>query len=561
MTQKAQVIDDIQSGSGTAGAAARPETPVTATKPTAIAELEKDQPLSRSLIWARQRDFYVRRGLDAWTADRVPQFITNNPFIAEIYADVVAQFVRDCIEHPLPGSKPPSKENPVRVLELGAGVGKFAYLFLRHVALLLREHGIAPDAVRYVMTDCSPGIVESWRGNSYLAEFVQSGLLELALFDAGQEGRPWDEQSDFPAGPLVVIANYVFDSLPQDAFRFVGGQMNEFLITTAASDQAQENPEPEPLSKLRLSFQDVPISRDRYADAIWNGILEGYRKQLSHATVLFPTATLSALEKLRAFSDGRMLVLAADKGHAYEDTLALVQGPPAFEWHAADCFSLMTNFDAIGKAFRAAASGGQALLPDKHSSNLHICGFLRGRAGDAFPRTAAAYREAQAAFGPDDLFALLAWLNAHMEEIGVPQILATLRLSRWDPIALLRLFPVLGRQLGMAHAERHDLREAVLRIWANHYPVSPEENVLAFDCGVILLELRFFEEAMRMFRTSRQVLGPSAATSYNLGLCAIGLGQDVDALGFMSEACALDPGLEPAQRARARLESESVKNG
>ena len=103
------------------------------------------------------------------------------------------------------------------------------------------------------------------------------------------------------------------------------------------------------------------------------------------------------------------------------------------------------------------------------------------------------------------------------------QALALLRLTRWDTTALLRLFPVIARQLRTVTGERNDLRNAVLSTWANHYPLSPAENVLAFNCGVILLELRFFAEALPLFQASEQALGRSAATSYNLGLCALGM--------------------------------------
>jgi hypothetical protein len=143
-----------------------------------------------------------------------------------------------------------------------------------------------------------------------------------------------------------------------------------------------------------------------------------------------------------------------------------------------------------------------------------------------------------------------------MEEMSVPQILSALRLTRWDPVAFMRLFPVLGRQVRNVVVERADLREAVMRVWANHYPVSPDENALAFQCGVILLELRFFADAMAMFKTSQKVLGSSAATSYNLGLCAQGLGQRSQALAFMNDACDLDPKFEPARITRAKLEGE-----
>ncbi|HEX9256071.1 MAG TPA: hypothetical protein VF938_11020, partial [Candidatus Angelobacter sp.] len=89
--------------------------------------LETDVPLSQSLIWRLQRDFYAERGLKAWTEDLVPSYITNNPFIAEIYAQIVAGFILDCMNLPQKGSRPLSPDNPLRILELGAGTGKFSY--------------------------------------------------------------------------------------------------------------------------------------------------------------------------------------------------------------------------------------------------------------------------------------------------------------------------------------------------------------------------------------------------------------------------------------------------
>lgn len=499
--------------------------------------LERDVPLSQSLIWRLQREFYIQRGLKAWTEDLVPNFITNNPFFAEIYARIVFNFLGDCAGPEV------SPASPLRLLELGAGVGKFSCLFLRHLTALLRANSIAPETVRYCMTDCSESTIQAWRTNSYLAEFLESGVLEFELLQAGEEIK-----SRFlnRKGPLVLIANYVFDSLPQDAFVIQEVKILEALVTTTAPPQSSL------LSHLQLSFKNVVVPLHRYSDQTWNEILERYRGRLSAATVFFPSIALKMLQELGVFTDGRMLVLAADKGYAHEEALSLSQGPPALEFHAPNCFSMMVNFDALGKYFTS--MGGEALLPDKHYSGLSICGFLQGRAADRFPATKRAYREAQEAFGPDDLFTLLAWLNAHMEEMTVPQILATLRLTRWDSTALVRLFPVLAPQLRTVKAERQDLRSAVMRTWANRYPVSPGDNALAFHCGVILLELRFFADAASMFKASQQMLGPSAATSYNLGLCSLGLGRSEEALAFMVEACELDPRFEPARVTRRKLE-------
>src|SRR5215471_14759780 len=120
--------------------------------------LERDVPLSQSLIWQRQREFYARRGLKAWSEDQIPAYITNNPLTAEIYAGIVFAFLRDCMGDG--GRRPLSPGNPLRILELGAGMGKFAYLFLRHLTSRLRAEKIAPETVRYSMTDCGPAVLE-----------------------------------------------------------------------------------------------------------------------------------------------------------------------------------------------------------------------------------------------------------------------------------------------------------------------------------------------------------------------------------------------------------------
>jgi hypothetical protein len=514
------------------------------------AALETDVPLSRSVIWRLQRDYYAQRGLEAWTEDMVPSYITNNPFIAEIHAKTVAAYMEDCLRQ----GPPPSRENPLRILELGAGTGKFCYLFLRKLASLLRERNIPQGTVRYTMTDCSQSLLAQWRANPYLAEFTAIGVLEFELLCAGegaaapQAGSPGPGQDK---GPLVVIANYVFDSLPQDAFVIQQGEISEALVSASGSQggAGQE------AGGLQLSFKNVPVKAPRYSRPSWNAVLERYRGRLTAATIFFPSAALELLEQLSRSSGGRMLVLAADKGFAHEDDLALLQGPPQLEFHAANhCFSAMVNLDAMALCFSSA--GGLALMPPKHFTSLNICAFFERRKEDEFPATCRAYNEAMAAFGPDDLFMLMIWLNTYLESASVPQVLALLRLTRWDPTAFLRLFPVIASKLRSISGERNDLREAVLNTWANHYPVTPADNALAFTCGVVLLELRFYSDAIPMFKAAEQVLGRAAATSYNLGLCAMGLNNPAEALAYMTQACELDPAFEPARNARSRLEGQ-----
>jgi Tfp pilus assembly protein PilF len=59
-----------------------------------------------------------------------------------------------------------------------------------------------------------------------------------------------------------------------------------------------------------------------------------------------------------------------------------------------------------------------------------------------------------------------------------------------------------------------------------------------------------------MFKISEKILAPSAATSYNLGLCAQGLGRTSEALQYMIGATELDPNFEPARQSRQKLEAQ-----
>lgn len=508
--------------------------------------IETNVPLSHSLIWRLQQDYYVQRGLKAWTEDMVPSYITNNPLIAEIYAGIVAAFLEDCMGPARREEKELSPEYPLRILELGAGTGKFSYLLLRKLTALLRAREVSAKTVRYCMADCSEALIAEWQASPGLKEFVKDGVLEFKQLQIGAEAAL---PADWGHGPLIVIANYVFDSLPQDAFIITNGQISESMITTSAAGESAS------LSGLQLSFNTVAAPPDRYVEKSWNAILEEYRSRLKAATVYFPTAALALLQQLSSLSDGRMMVLAADKGFAHIEDLELLQGPPTVEFHAGShCFSQVVNFDAISRYY--AHKGGEALLPQKHISSLNICAFLERCGQDDFPATHKAYREAVDGFGPDDLFTLMGWLNTHLHEVSAAQALAILRLTRWDPTALIQLFPVVAPQLRSVVAERMDLRDAVINVMANRFPVSRGDSELAFYCGVVLLELRFFAEAMQMFTISEQTLGPSAATSYNLGLCAAGMGRSEEALAFMVKACDQDTKFAPAQSARARLEGE-----
>src|SRR5579872_2598187 len=294
--------------------------------------IEKDVPLSGSMIWDRQREFYVERGMKAWNEDRVPNYITNNPFIAEVYAGIVFAFLRDCNGDTY-GSSP--VKNPLRIVELGAGTGKFAYLFLRSLIARLQECGIDPSAIRYSMTDCSPDVITGWEANAYLAPYVKMGVLEFKLLEAGAQGlisTPAAAADDSGHGPVVVIANYVLDSLPQDAFVIRDGEISELLVSVSRGQASNKTDNASHLQPWELSYKKASVPSERYPDSEWNRILEHYRAHIPAATIMFPNAALTMLQEYMGGASGRpMLALIGDKGFVHEEDLSRMQGDPALE--------------------------------------------------------------------------------------------------------------------------------------------------------------------------------------------------------------------------------------
>jgi hypothetical protein len=100
---------------------------------------------SDSLLWKLMMSFYDRKGVESWSQGIVPHFITCNAFIGRTsvyalhelattdrvgaYAKVLLGFLRDCKQ---PNAKLPlDSSEPLYIVELGAGSGKFSFFMLK----------------------------------------------------------------------------------------------------------------------------------------------------------------------------------------------------------------------------------------------------------------------------------------------------------------------------------------------------------------------------------------------------------------------------------------------
>ena len=354
--------------------------------------------LRDSLLWELQRSFYANYGAGAWCNAMVPNFVTSNGYIAGAYAQVVLDFVVDWYSR-----DDCDRTKPIYVVEVGTGSGKFGFLLAKKL-LLMREHfpkvnipadapaggggggggggsgggrrgggarRLAPPPVRVVLTDFTDQNIDFCEAHPSMQPLLDAGILDLAVFDANKDTELQLRRSGVvlsaPAGesgaagaagaapvwggnPMVVISNYICDTLPQDAFRMVDGELRQAFCTVRSKAATDLATTPDVISRLDCCWDYEAVDRDSdfYGDAAMNNVVAGYSAEPSlsaSSTFVVPIGGMRMMDNIaRIAPQGRVLHLVGDKGYVHTDEF-LEKRDPHIALHGS--FSFMVNFDAL----------------------------------------------------------------------------------------------------------------------------------------------------------------------------------------------------------------------
>jgi len=512
--------------------------------------LEQNQRFSQSILWQLQRQFFEQQGVAAWQQSIVPQYITSNPFIAKSYAQLVFAWLRDMV-----AASALDVSQPVYIVELGAGSGRLAYHFLQKFYDFFEQSVLRKIKLIYVMTDFSPRTVDFWQSHPQLQLWVQAGRLDFALFDAEHDttltlihgGQTLSAET--LVNPVVFLANYFFDGLTQDVFYIDEKRLHESLVTLTTPQTQPNLHDPDLLNGVTISYEHRLITGDYYPEADFNEMLGYYQDTLLQSYLLFPIGSLRCFQRLQKLTQGRFIIISADKGYHREDDL-FFRGEPGLAKHGS--FSMMVNYHALGQYITK--QGGQFLATDYPHTNLDVCVSLLGQQN--YAETRQAYQFAIEQGGPDEFFILKKGLENYHDKLELPQILAYLRLSGWDSQLFLTCFETLRNKLGdITPRLKEQLHDAVPQIWQNYYHLGEADDV-PFFLGMLLYGLDYNSEAIAYLKLSLKFYGPDVRTLYNLGLCYYDLRDFKTALAYMQQTLALEADFEPAQVMRGKVEKQ-----
>ncbi len=478
---------------------------------------------SEAPLWDLQRKYYEEQGIKAWQSGEVPQYITSNPIMAVAYSEIIFGLLQD-------RARAGFADETVTIVELGAGSGRLAFQIMKELCELRDFSGLALPPFRYVMTDLALSNIEYWQRNSSLRPYVEQGVLDFSVFDAikdselnltqsGAAVRPGDLSQ-----PLLVIANYVFDSLPQELIYVEENKLYECLVDLQYPEEnVADLSVSEMLGKVKLDYHYRRAAEFEHESYPYREVMEIYQRKLEDSHVLFPALGIRCLERLGRLSREGFLLLTADKGDHRLENWEFAE-PPKIIHHGS--FSLNANYHAMKVFFEG--KGAQTFFASHHHNNLNVASILMIPEPLSYAHTRLAYRRFVDRFGPDDFFNMKQWFDGQLQTMELRQILSIWRLGGYDAEWFLQTGNRMSELFGTGtDAEMEDIRSGILRVWDTHYSME-DRHELALECGRILYQMEWYADSLLFLE--RYTIGQTSEIDidilYTMAICSYEVGSD-----------------------------------
>ncbi|KAL8440617.1 hypothetical protein Efla_003285 [Eimeria flavescens] len=525
--------------------------------------VEQDSPLCDSKMWKMLNNYYKEMAIEAWAHDYVPSFVTSNSRLCRSYAKIIINFLQDWFTRPEADPR-----NPVVVLEIGGGHGRFTFLLLqalKRYQRLFASLRLPERPFLVVFSDVAEANVDFCSKHPALKDFVDMGWLDFAVFD-GNKDRVLNlvfrrDTVAVEAAPLVAICNYVLDSLLTDAWRITPGASNhEFeraLVSIYSPSEEKQLDAPDIMLRMTLGWKWLGVGLDAASDpsnsqGIWylqrdpaiKEVLMRYRELNKQLSFVLPIGAFALFRNLLHIGGGRLFCLIGDKGYPTADEFVGARDPHVAIHGSA---SFMLNLHAI-RTFFECMGGFSHATPYRDTfqvTGLWLCG-----TESELGRSVSAFLEDVEDLAPD---ALINWQRAAQETVaagGGPasslrSLISLLRYSGHDPDVFLNFANEFTSQCVHPYLNprtEHDLIADLEETFANWYRLKKGEDV-ADICGHLCMRLGRCDKALKFLQASADLFNGSThpSTYINIASCCKVEGDFKEGLKNCERALQIDP--------------------
>lgn len=496
--------------------------------------IEQQKRFSQSALWRMQRDYFDKAGINAW-ANQVPFYITSNPFIARCYVHIVISFIRDWIT-----KHPDAKCHPFYIMELGTGSGRFSYYFLKTLQELLETLDMSAINICYIMSDFTKHNVQYYETHPALKTYLEKNIIDFALYDMETE-RPITLMrsnirlgSDILINPLIIFANYIFDTISHDSFTVHENKLYELLLNLSTPEKNMQNNRPVNMEEISVDYNIHEAKSNYYNDSDFDFILEKYKENLHSTSFLFPIGSLHAIKYFKKLANNKLLIISTDKGYNTIESLDNL-GHPSISFHGS--FSMMVNFHAIAQYCKN--SGGDAFLQTPRKG-IKTSVFSSGFTFADLSETRATLNEHVEGFSPADYFTLHRRMSDSFQECSLETIASHMQLALWDPHIYLKLSNRVTSLVNEADNDTIKFMAKNMRKMAENYYYMPKTECILFEIGVFFHAIKRYEDALHYYQQAQPYVGEPFGLVYNIALCQHNVGKNEEALASFKLALQLD---------------------
>lgn len=504
----------------------------------------------QSIVWSLLHRFYTEAGPEAWSNKIVPQRSTSNAFCADTYASIVASFFKELVAE--------GNSQPPLIIELGGGSGRFAWQFLNR---LFNYHFAGSDdcpEFTYLLTDGSAKNIEGWKKKERFSPLVESGVLEFAelLIEADPVIRTEKgdlKPQDLADRPVIIIANYLFDSIASNMVRVCNHEIEQVYMETQSTSRDFLKMPITSFESVTERFESRPITGDPTGHPLIDAALRRYAEKPGDFHVVVPQISLEFVERFLE-RDTPLLLLTGDL--AYSDPAEFqLRSPLIFDTY----FAHYTNMHLFGELFGAY---GGAMQSQRHKDANFSCNLLSLPGKQRWQElTLSRTRETALTllkdFNPYDAHEIIEMIEGNVGGMSIRQIMALIRFSKFDPdVAAACIRPILFNiEQGEEEIDREQLYETFMEAFRAYLPDGSD---VIFDCGIaqMLLRLGYHVQALQLIEHTIGEFGENAPRLYEKALAIYHLGDAAKAEAVMRAAAKLDPQFLPAQRMIANLFEE-----
>lgn len=477
--------------------------------------IENPVRLSESKFWEIQRNYWKNMGIQAWK-EEVPSYISTNAFIGYQYALLVFEYIKDTCRNHIE-----LKDETFYIAELGAGTGKFSFFFLKAFKELLRVNNFEQKFC-YIITDIVQKNLEFCEKNDSFTDYINNHELDFAQFNVEDgkdielrlKGKTYSELQ--PKTPLIIIANYTFDCIKQDAFEINNGKLQEERTGLRSRYKNFDIKNARHLSDLRFTYQyyDIDLA-NYYSNPYLNEIMQEYatRLQDKNATIMIPLGAIQFLDHLKALTHGNYFMIVGDKGISQLERIPILEKKYRMTYDG--CYSFFVNFHAMGEYIKKC--GGDCLLSENDNS-FKVCLFSQGASFNELKNTKASFMMNIENTGPDEFCYIYDEFINNNFRFHLKALISFLRLSRWDTNAyalihdrLIELLPTADKSMQL------EVERDLAKVRANIYHLNIGEDIYNY-LGNIYQTQNQNEKAIELYQQSITHFVGRSAPHHNLGL-------------------------------------------